>query len=182
MPKKKKRWPTKCTRPATFDKGRRAYELRMVGYALREIGDELGMTASGVHELLHAFEEALPRLDATTVRAELLARLDMVTKRMVKDLNGRDPHVRAAAARAISNIARNQAVIAGVVRLAPPIVVMPPSASNQLDLARIPISILSQLEHIKRQLQAPALEAHGEDVTNEQSHERDDARTSGTEP
>ncbi len=170
---------TKCHKPATLDKGRRAFELRSMGWSFPELADELSMSTSAAHELYTAFVEATPSMDTEGHRKRLLATLDVGIRAMQADMvKTKAAHVRATAARTMGGLVKTAAHIAGVVKLAPVIVMAPPKGDDRLDLSTMPIADVRRMQEIRAELmqmratqEAPALEAHGE---SSDEHERSD--------
>ena len=174
-----KRTRTRCTKPATLDKGRKAFELRAMGWTFPEIGDELKMSPGGIHELYTAFVEAMPRTDVEAYRLVLLAGLDAWKKVVAKDKDNRSWKVRHSAARAFALLTARAAEISGVTRIAPTVVVMPrPDRERELELSRASIDDLRELERIKHKMEAPALEVHAVTIEAEGvEHEREEQRS-----
>lgn len=148
-----------------------------MGWGWAEVADELGMSAGGAHELHKAFCELMPKDDAAGYRAVQLATLEHATKVMSRDLASKDTRTRRGAAMALQRLVHEAALVSGVVKLAPTVVVIPPRDSDQPVLAHASLDDLRELEAIRKRMAAPALEAHvveaegekhGQDVEREE--------------
>lgn len=139
-----------------------------MNWQLAEIGAELGMSVSGAHELIEGFKGVLHRLHGDGMRAELLASLAIPLRVLEKDLGHREPKVRHSAARTISRLIHEVAVVSGVVKQAPP-VVMVNQFSQGPDLSRLSIEEVETLQRIQTKLLEAPIVAHGEVVEDVES-------------
>lgn len=144
-----------------------------MNWQLTEIAAELGMSVSGAHELIEGFKGALHRLHGDGLRAELMASLAIPLRVLERDLGHREPKVRHSAARTISRLVHEVAVVSGLVKQAPA-VVMVNQFSQGPDLSRLSIDEVEALQRIQTKLLEAPIVVQGEAI--EDVERKDDER------
>lgn len=134
-----------------------------MGWGLAEIGDELKMGASSVHELLAGYMASVPRGAVEDYRLVILGRLDEAHAASHKMLGSRDASVRLAALRSINQIARTFSMVSGVVKAPAPVVVVN-QFSQGPDLSRLSIDEVEALQRIQTKLLEAPVVVQGEAV------------------
>lgn len=169
-------------RLATASKAKQAAEMRESGMTMAEVAAVLGYAGpSGVAELLERYWRELPREALENYRDSLLAGLERVKALALDDVHDVNAKVRDAAQRRVIMCIERQARISGIVKAAPPVVVVTQPAVNPV--ANWPPEMLLQLRELQekaKRLAAPVL-AQGVtvDVESSEGLERDEGDADG---
>jgi hypothetical protein len=139
--------------------------MRLAGLSLTQVSEELGMSISGTHELLAGYMARVPPGAVEDYRLVILGRLDEAHAAAHKLVMAprTTPKVRLDALRVINQLARTFAVVANVVKQAPPVVLVNQFESGP-DLSRLPIEDIEMLQRVQMKLLEAPVETTGEVV------------------
>lgn len=174
---------TRAKRPSTREKAERAWKLKLDDdrKTLKQIGDELGMSPSGVHELMSGAVGGKPLASIESYRDVQIAQIRRALMKAWCFLNDAESSkAQFDGLRTINQIVRTFAVVSGVVKHAPPLVLVNQFTQGP-DLSRLSIDEVESLQRMQTKLLEAPLEAHGEVIDDgesgpgEAADERDDA-------